>query len=171
MLILSQSVYCRQIQALIICTEIHSQFLKWSEMKSLSCVQLFATPWTTARQASLSFSISQSLLKLMLLSRWCHPTISSSVAPFSSCPQSFPASGSFPVSRLFTSSGQSIRASASTSVLIMNIQLVTFRIDWFDLLMVQGTLKDLLQHYSSKASILRHSAFFMVQLSHLLEKP
>ena len=67
---------------------------------------------------------------------------------------------------LFTSSGQSIRASASTSVLIMNIQLVTFRIDWFDLLMVQGTLKDLLQHYSSKASVLWCSAFFMVQLSH-----
>ena len=67
---------------------------------------------------------------------------------------------------LFTSSGQSIRASASTSVLIMNIQLVTFRIDWFDLLMVQGTLKDLLQHYSSKASVLWYSAFFMVRISH-----
>ena len=67
---------------------------------------------------------------------------------------------------LFTSSGQSIRASASTSVLIMNIQLVSFRTDWFDLLMVQGTLKNLLQHYSSKASVLWCSAFFMVQLSH-----
>ena len=56
------------------------------------------------------------------LSRWCHPTISSSVAPFSSCPQSFPASGSFPKSRLFTSSGQSVGSSASASVLSMNIQ-------------------------------------------------
>ena len=60
-----------------------------------------------------------------LSSPWCHPTISSSVAPFSSCPQSFPASGSFPVSQFFTSGGQSIGASASSSVLPMNIQ------DWF----------------------------------------
>ena len=61
------------------------------------------------------------------LSRWCHPTISSSVIPFSSCPQSFPASGSFPMSQFFTSSGQSIGVSVSTSVLSMNIQ------DWFPL--------------------------------------
>ena len=80
------------------------------------------------------------------LSRWCHPTISSSVVPFSSCPQSFPASGSFPVSRLLSSGGQSIGASASASVLPMNIQGWSFRIDWFDLLAVQGTLKSLLQH-------------------------
>ena len=62
-----------------------------------------------------------------LLSRWCHPTISSSVIPFSSCLQSFPASGSFPMSQLFTSDGQSTGVSASTSVLPMNIQ------DWFPL--------------------------------------
>ena len=93
-------------------------------------------------------------------SRWCHATISSSVIPFSSCPQSFPASGSFKMSQLFTSSDQSIGVSASTSVLPMNIQ------DWLDLLAVQGILKSLLQHHSSKASILRHSVFFMVQLSH-----
>ena len=71
------------------------------------------------------------------LSRWCHPTISTSVSPFFSCPQSFPASESFPVSQLFTSGGQSIVASAS--VLPMNIQGWSFRIDWFDLLAVQGT--------------------------------
>ena len=93
-------------------------------------------------------------------SQWCHATISSSVIPFSSCPQSFPASGSFKMSQLFTSSDQSIGVSASTSVLPMNIQ------DWLDLLAVQGILKSLLQHHSSKASILRHSVFFMVQLSH-----
>ena len=97
------------------------------------------------------------------LSRWCHPTISSSIIPFSSCPQSFPASGSFPMSQLFTTGGQSIGASASTSVLPMNI---SFRMDWLDLLAVQGTLKSLLQHHSSKASILQCSAFFTVQLSH-----
>ena len=102
------------------------------------------------------------------LSRWCHPTISSSVIPFSSCPQSFPASGSFQMSQFFTSGGQSIGVSASTSVLPMNIQdwSISFRMDWLDLLAVQRTLKSLLQHQSSKASILWHSAFFIVQLSH-----
>ena len=102
------------------------------------------------------------------LSQWCHPTISSSVVPFSSCLQSFPASESFQMSQLFTSGGQSIGVSASASVLLMNIQ------DWFplgsnfrlDLLAVQGTLKSLLQHCSSKASILQHPAFLTVQLSH-----
>ena len=100
-------------------------------------------------------------------SRWCHPAISSSVVPFSSCPQSCPASGSFQMSQLFASGGQSIGVSASTSVLPMNTQgLISFRMDWLDLLAVQGTLKSVLQHHSLKASILRHSAFFIVQLSH-----
>ena len=67
---------------------------------------------------------------------------------------------------LFTPGGQSIEAEASASVLPMNIQLISFRIDWFDLLTVQGTLKSLLQHHSLKASILWHTAFYMVQLSH-----
>ena len=95
------------------------------------------------------------------LSRWCHLTISSSVVPFSSCPQSSPASGSFARSQFFTSGGQIIRVSASASVLPMEYSgLISFRIDWLDLLAVQGTLKSLLQHHSSKASILWHSAFF-----------
>ena len=85
-------------------------------------------------------------------SRWCHPAISSSVIPFSSCLQSFPASGSFLMSQLFTSGVQSNGASASASVLPMNIQSwVSFRIDWFDLLAGQGTLRSLLQHHSSKS--------------------
>ena len=88
----------------------------------LSCDWLFATPWTAECQASLSITISQSLLKLMSLSRWCHPAISSSVFPFSSCLQSFPVSGSFPMSRHFASGGQSIGASASASVSPVNIQ-------------------------------------------------
>ena len=76
---------------------------------------------------------------------WCHPTISSSVIPFSSRLQSFPASGSFPMSQFFTSSSQSIGASASASVLLMNISgLIFFRSDWFDLFAVQGILKNLL---------------------------
>ena len=96
------------------------------------------------------------------LNQWCHPTISFSVISFSSCLQSFPASGSFPMSWLFASGGQSI---GSGSVLPINIQ------DWFLLGLtgfisfIQGTLKSLLQHHNLKASILQHSAFLMAQLS------
>ena len=98
---------------------------------------------------------------------WCHHTISSSVFPFSSCSQSLPASGSFPMSQFFASGGQSIGVSASASVLSNEYSgLISFRNDWLDFLAVQGTLKSLLQHHSSKASVLWHSAFFMVQLSH-----
>ena len=100
------------------------------------------------------------------LSLWCYLTISSSAVPFSFCLQSFPASRSFLISQLFTSSGQRIGASASESVFQWYSGLISFRIDWFDLVAVQGTLKSLLQHHSSKASILQHSTFFMVQLSH-----
>ena len=82
-------------------------------------------------------------------------------------PPAFPASGFFQMSQFFISSGQSIAVSTSASVLPMNIQrLIFFRMDWLDLLAVQGTLKSLLQHHSSKASILWCSAFFTVQLSH-----
>ena len=99
---------------------------------------------------------------------WCHPVISSSVVPFSSCPQSLPASGSFPMSQFFAWGGQSTGVSASVSVLPMNTQgWSSFRMEWLDLLAVQGILKCLLHHHSSKASILQHSAFFIVQLSHL----
>ena len=99
-------------------------------------------------------------------SQWCHPTISTSVIPFSSCLQSFLASEYFPMSQFFTSGGQSIGVSASTSVLNEYSGLTSFRMDWLDLLAVQGTLKGLLQYHSSKASILWHSVFFIVQLSH-----
>ena len=99
-------------------------------------------------------------------SRWCHPTISSSVVPFSSCPQSFPASGSFQISQLFASGSQSIGVSASTSILLMNIQ------GWSPLgwtgwisLQSQGLSRVFSSHHKSKASILQ-SLDFMVQLSH-----
>ena len=85
-------------------------FLHWwallysfSSVQLLSCVRLFSTPWIAAHQASLSFTNSQSLLKLMSIKSWSHPTISSSVLPFSSCLQSFLASGYFPVSQFFAS--------------------------------------------------------------------
>ena len=97
----------------------------------------------------------------------CYSTISSSVVPFSSCLQSLPASGSFPVSQLFAWGGQSIGVSASASVLPVNTQdWSPLGWNWLDLLAVQGTLQSLLQHHSSKASILQRSAFFTVQLSH-----
>ena len=101
------------------------------------------------------------------LIRWCHPAISSSVVPFSSCLQSLLASGSFPMSQLFAWGGQSIGVfSFSISPSNEHPGLISFRMDWLDLLAVQGTLKSLLHHHSSKASILRCSAFFIVQLSH-----
>ena len=101
------------------------------------------------------------------LSRWCHPTTSSSIVPFFSYPQSLPVSGSFPVSQLFAWSGQSIGVSALVvSPSNEHPGLNSFRMDWLDLLAVQGTLKSLLQHHSSKASILWHSVLFTVQFSH-----
>ena len=99
-------------------------------------------------------------------SRWCHPAISSSVVPFSSSPKSLPASESFPMSQFFTWGGQSTGVSVLASFFPKNTRLISFRMDWLDLLAVQGTLRSLLQHHSSKALILRHSAFFVVQLSH-----
>ena len=99
------------------------------------------------------------------LSQWWHPTISSSVVPFSSCLLSFPASGSFPMSRLFTSGGQNIGASVPESVLPMNIQdwLPLGLIDWMSL---QSKRLSRVFSNTTKASILWHSAFFTVQLSH-----
>ena len=137
-----------------------------SSVQSLSQVQLFVTPWTAARQASLSITNSRTLLKLMSIKSvmpsshliLCRPLL---------LPQSSPASESFQISQLFASGGQSIAVSASTSVLPMNTHdLISFRMEWLDLLSVQGTLKSLLPHHSSKASILRCSAFFIVQPSH-----
>ena len=99
-------------------------------------------------------------------SRWCHPAVSSSVIPFSSCPQSLPASGSFPMSQLFAWGGQGIGVSASASVLPINTQDWSPS-GWTGWISLQSTgLSSLLQHLSSKASIFRHSAFFTVQLSH-----
>ena len=138
----------------------------------LSCVQLSVTPWTAARQASLSFTIPQSLLKHMSIESvmpsshliFCHPfLLLSSVFPSIRVFSNDLALRTAPKHRSFT-----ISPFNEHSVLI------SFRMDWLDLLAVQGTLKSLLQHHSSKASILQCSIFFIVQLSHhtwLLEKP
>ena len=96
-------------------------------VQSFTRAWLFVTPWTTARQASCPSPTPRAYSNTCPSSWWCHPTISSFIIPFSSCLQAFPASGSFPVSQFFASGGQSIGASASTSVLWMNIQ------DWFPL--------------------------------------
>ena len=124
-----------------------------------------ATPWTAAHQASLSITNSRSLLKLMSIESvmpsnhliLCHPLLLYL--------QSFPASGSFQMSQFFRW--------PKYWIIIFSISpsneysgLISFRMDWLDLLAVQGTLKSLLQHHSSKASILQCSAFFIVQLSH-----
>ena len=139
----------------------------FSSVKSLSHVQLFATPWTALRQASLSITSSQSLLKFMsILSMMpsnhlilCHPLL---LLP-----------SLFPSIRVF--SNESVLHvrwpkywSFSFSICPSNEYsgLISFRMDWLDLLAVQGTLKSLLQHHSSKASILQCSAFFIVQFSH-----
>ena len=134
--------------------------IQFSSVQWLSRVQFFVTPWITAHQASLSITNSRSSLR---------PTSIESVMPSSHLilcrpllllPPIPPSIRVFPVSQLFTWGGQSIGVSALASVLPKNTQ------DWLDPLAVQGTLKSLLQHHSSKASILRRSAFFTVQLSH-----
>ena len=100
------------------------------------------------------------------LSQWCHPTISSSVVSFSFCLQCFPVSGSFQMSQLFTTGGHSIEVWASASLPPMNIQ-DWFLLEWTGLISLQSKGLSSLQHHSSKASVLQHSAFFIVQLSHL----
>ena len=157
----------RCIIALIIAIFSWPYYFQFSSVQSLSCVQLFATLWIATRQSSLSITNSQSLLKLMSIEVvipsshliLCHPLlllppIPPSIRVFSNqstLPMRWPRYWSF---------------SFSSSPSNEHPGLMYFRIDWLDLLAVQGTLKSLLQHHSSKASILQHSALFIVQLSH-----
>ena len=135
-----------------------------------SCVQLFASPWTAARQASLSLTISQSLPKFIPLNWWSHPTICILCCPLLLLPSIFPTI------RVFSNeSAVHIRwpkywnFSFSFSLFKEYSVLITFKIDWFEFLAFQGTLKSLLQHYSLKASILWHSA--SLSGSHIHTKP
>ena len=140
--------------------------LKFSSVQSLSRVQLFETPWIAVRQISLSFTISQSLLKLMSIE---------SVMPSNHlilCHSLLLLTSILPSIRIFCNeSALCIRWpkywSFSFSISPSNeyAGLISYRIDWFDLLAVQATLKSLIQLHSSKASILQHSAFFIVQHS------
>ena len=147
-----------------------SSWLRWYYpilfVQSPSHVWLFVTPWTAACQACLALTISRVCPSSCPFNWWCHPTVSSSVTLFSFGLQSFSASGSF-----LNESTLCIRwpkywsFSFSISISSKYSELISFTIDWFDLLDVHRTLKSLLQHHSLKASILRHSAFFMVQLT------
>ena len=130
----------------------------------LSHVPFFVTPWTAAHQASLSFTVSRSLLKLMSIE---------SVMPSNHLILFSPPAFIFPSIRVFPSESVLCIKWPKDWTFSFNMipsneysGLISFRVDWFDLLVVQVTLKSLLQHHSSKAPILRHSAFFMVQLSH-----
>ena len=131
----------------------------------VNCVWLFAIPWTAVHRATLSFTISQGLPNSCPLSQWCYWTILSSADLFF-CLQSFPVSGSSPVKALNIRWPKYWSFSFSISPSIEYSGLISFRINFFDLLWVQGTLESLLQHHNSKASVLQHSPFFMIQLSH-----
>ena len=133
---------------------------QFSSVQSLSHVRLFATPWTAAPRLPCPSPAPRAYSNSSPLSRWCHPTISSSVIPFSSHLQSFPASGSFQMSQFFPSGGQSIGLLASASVLPMNIQ------DWF-LLGWTGWISLLskgLSRVFSSTTVQKHQ-FFGTQLS------
>ena len=144
-----------------------------SSAQSLNRVRLFASLWTAACWASLSVTNSRSLFKLMSVDSVMPSNHLILCCPLSSRLLSLPVSGSFQICQYFALGGQSTKVSASASVLPSNEYsgLISFRMDWLDLLAVQGTLKSLLQHHSSKASVLWHSAFFIVQLSHLYMTP
>ena len=142
------------------------KILIFSFVQSLSHVQLFVTPWTSACQAPLSITNSRSLSKLMFIELvmpnnhliLCHPLL---------LPHSiFPIIRVFQMSQLFPSGPKYWSFNFSISPSNEHSGLISFRMDWLDLLAVQGALKNLLQHNSSKASILQCSAFFIVQLSH-----
>ena len=160
------------------CWFLFSRHLGWFDSGCKFCLALFSSVQSLSHVPTLCYPMDCSTPGLTVHHQlpeftqthvdWVSDAIQPShpVVPFSSCLQSFPASGSFQMSQLFASGGQSIGVSASTSGLPMNIQDSFPWIDWLDLLAVQGTLKSLLQHHSSKASILLRSAFFIVQLSH-----
>ena len=144
----------------------HSSLLLFSISAVSNSFQPFGPQCATFPCPSLSPGV---VSNSCLLSWRCHPTISSCVVPFSSCLQSFPASGSFPMSWLLHQVSKVLKYNFSFSICPSNEYsgLISFRIDWFDLLALQATLKSLFWHHSSKASVLWCSTFLMIQLSHL----
>ena len=146
----------------------HTYQNQFRSVQLLSHVQLFATPWTAARQVSLSIANSWSLLKLMSIELVMPLNHLILCCPLLLLPSIFPSNRVFS-NELVLCIGWPKYWSFSFSISPSNEYsgLICFRVHWFDLLTVQGTLKSLLQYHSSKASIFQHSAFFMVQLSHL----
>jgi len=142
--------------------------IRWVQFSSVaqSCPTLCNPMNCSTRQDSLSITNSRSSLKLMSIKSVMPSSISFSVIPFSSCPQSLPASVFSNESTLCMRWPKYWSFSISISPSKEHPGLISFRMDWLDLLAVQGTLKSLLQHHSSKASILRCSTLFIVQLSH-----
>ena len=140
--------------------------LQFNSVQSLSHVRLFMNPWIAACQASMYITNSRSLLKFISIELVMPSNHLILCSPLLLSLQSFPASRSFQMSQFFASGGHSIGVSVSASVLISASRLISFRMDWLNLLAVQGSLKSFLQHHSSKASILQCSVFVIVQLSH-----
>ena len=138
---------------------------QFSSVQLFSCVLFFVTPWITAGQASLYITNSRGSPKLTRIELVMPSSHLILCRPLLLLPPIPPSIRSFPMSQLFAWGGQSTGFSFSISPFNEHTGLISFRMDWFDLA-VQGTLKNLLQHHSSKASILQHSAFFTVQLSH-----
>ena len=132
---------------------------RWDSVRFSSVAQSCLTLCDPMDCSMPGFPVHHQLLELA--QTHVHPTISSSVVPFSSCLQSFPASGSFPVGQFFASGGFSFSFSPSSEY----SGLISFRIDWLDRLAVQGTLKSLLQHHSSKASVLQLSFLYSPTLT------
>ena len=135
--------------------------VQFSSVQSLSCVRLFVTPWIAARQASLSITSSQSLLKLMpieLVMPFSHLILCRPLLLLPTIPPSIRVFSNESTLRMRWPEYWSFSFSISPSN--EHPGLISFRIGWLDLLAVQGPLKSLLQHHSSKASIFRHSAFF-----------
>ena len=138
----------------------------FSSVQSLSHVQLFATPWTEAHQASLSIINSRNLVKLMSIALVMPSNHFILCRPLLLPPSIFPSSRVFNESVLHIGWPKYWSFSFNLSPYNEYSGLISFRMDWLDLLAVQGTLKSLLQHHSSKTSILQRSAFYTVQLSH-----
>ena len=134
-------------------------FLNWLLIKFFTSKNILFSSAQSCHQ-------SRSLLKFMSSKWWCHPTVSFSIVPFSSCLQSFPTSGFSNESVLHLRWPKYGRFSFNISLANEYSGLISFRIHWLDLLAIQGTLKSLLQHHSWKVSILQNSAFFIVQFSH-----
>ena len=149
-------------------TQVQVLLGKFSSAQSLSHVWLFATPWTAAHQASLSIASSRSLRKLMSIESVMPSNHLILCRPLLLLPSIFPSISVFSNESALCNRWQKYWSfSFNISPCNEYSGLISFRMDWLDLLAVQGTLKNLLQHHSSKASILWCSAFFIVQLSHL----